>query len=318
MGTSSTARLCAWLDLIRVFNIPIPLAGMLVGASAATSSFPRIWPVLAIAATLGCAAIQCFNDHEDRAVDVQNAAFRPIPSGRLGASEVLVAGQLLILVWALISLYFSAAAAGIVVIICLLTRWYSRVKKVSLGHHLLLPAALGLTPAYGSVMVSGEVHVLAYFAGLSIFLIDVNMNIVGAFKDIWDASARERVLPVVWGPRPAIMVALVVGLGGILVQVIPISRGLCGLAPLVPLSLGAALTLRSRLRLFRSPCAARGYAALKSGRLTECLTFPALIAGLLPLRDALLTIGALTCFALFTQTVIHEARLPHHADASRS
>lgn len=303
-----------WLGLIRVFNIPIPLAGMLVGAYSASEQLDEYAPLLVLAALLGCAATQCFNDYEDREVDALNASFRPIPSGGLEAERVIVVGHLLTLGWFVLSLCCERQAALIVVLVYLLTRWYSIAKRRTLAHHLLLPAALGLMPIYGSVMVSATVTELSLYAGLSIFLIDVNMNIVGAFKDLWEGSAHERVLPSVWAPRPAVWFALVCALVGIAVQVAAVHAGLCGPTPLVPLGLGALLTVRSRASLIRKPSAQVGYAALKSGRLTECLTFPALLAGLLPLTQAAWLIGALTFFALLGQSLIPEAELPPEAD----
>jgi 4-hydroxybenzoate polyprenyltransferase len=308
----------SWFELFRVFNIPIPLAGMLVGACGISTGLRDSWLVLAVSACLGCAAIQCFNDYEDRHVDAHNANWRPIPSGRLHAGAVLIAGHLFTALWFLLSLWHSATAAIIVVMVYLLTRWYSRVKRVSLAHHLLLPAALGLMPIYGSLMVHGEVSGLACIAGASICSIDINMNIVGTFKDLWQGAARERVLPVVWGPRPAVVAALLLGLFGILVQMIAVEQGLCGpepLLPLLPLAIGAILTVHSRVQLLRWPSATVGYAALQSGRLTECLCFPALLAGLLPASEALAIIAALTMFALFGQALLPEARLQDGADA---
>nr|WP_255216381.1 UbiA family prenyltransferase [Pseudenhygromyxa sp. WMMC2535] len=287
---------------------------MLVGACAASSQLGELWGVLALASILGCAATQCFNDYEDREVDGQNAAFRPIPSGVLAPHEVLIVGHVLIAIWAGLSLIYSGWAAAIVGFVYLLTRWYSRLKRSSLIHHLLLPAALGLMPIYGSFLATGQVHALAWFAACSIFLIDINMNIIGTFKDLFEGAAHERVLPLVWGSRPAVLTALLVGLLGITVQLLALGLGLCGALPAIPLALGAALTLDSRLRLLRTPNASVGYAALKSGRLTECLTFPALLAGVLPLRLAVFIIAALTLFALFAQTLIPEAELPAGAE----
>jgi hypothetical protein len=44
------------------------------------------------------------------------------------------------------------------------------------------------------------------------------MNIVGSFKDLWDDSVHERVAPVVFGARPAVLIALASSLVGIGVQ----------------------------------------------------------------------------------------------------
>lgn len=306
-------HLGSWLELVRVFNVPIPLAGMLVGAATTPAGLHDAWPSLVLAACLGCGAIQCFNDYEDRHVDQHNASWRPIPSGRLQAEHVRAMGHALMIAWLILSGWRSVWAAAVVALVFLLTRWYSRVKQVSLVHHLLLPAALGLMPIYGALLVYDEVPALAYVAGVSICLIDLNMNIVGTFKDLWRGAMREPVLPVVWGPRPAVIVALVSGLLGILVQMLAVGYER---APLLPLTLGAILTLHSRLRLFFRPSAAVGYAALQSGRLTECLCFPALLPGLMPAAQGFGIIGALTLFALIFQALLPEARLRDGADAT--
>jgi 4-hydroxybenzoate polyprenyltransferase len=304
----------AWFDLTRVYNIPIPLGGMLVGAYCVDST-PGVsaWLLLVVSAISGCAATQAFNDYEDREVDAQNAAFRPLPAGRLQPASVLRGGRLLTLAWAGLAALVDVRAALIVVAVHALTRHYSRIKRHSLVHHLMLPAALGLLPAYGALMVGHALPGLALVAGASIMLIDVNMNIVGAFKDLWEGSARERVLPSVIGARRAVEVALVLGVTGIAIQALAVVRGPCDLAALIPLGLGLGLTLHSRLALRRRPCAAVGYAALQSGRLTECLTFPALIAGLIPTWQAAAILAALTVFALGAQRWIPEAQLPPEA-----
>ena len=84
---------------------------MLVGAFSASVTIGGHGLTLVLAALLGCAATQCFNDYEDREVDALNASFRPIPSGGLSASSVIVGGHLLTLAWALLSLCCAPEAA---------------------------------------------------------------------------------------------------------------------------------------------------------------------------------------------------------------
>lgn len=308
----SNAR--AWFDLIRVYNVPVPLCGMLVGAHAVDPT-PGLgnWLMLIVSATLGCTATQAFNDYEDREVDARNAGFRPLPAGRLRPEAVLRGGWLATLAWALLAGWAEPRAALIVVATFALTRYYSRLKRHSLIHHLMLPAALGLMPAYGALIVGGSVPPLAWLVGVSIVLIDLDMNIVGTFKDLWAGSAHERVLPAVIGARPAVEVALACGVLGIGLQALAPSWGLCGPNSWVPLSLALMLALHSRIALHRRPCAAVGYAALHSGRLTECLAFPASLAGLLSPWHAAAILAALTLIALGAQRLLPEARLPREA-----
>lgn len=304
----------AWFDLIRVYNVPVPLCGMLVGAHVIDPA-PGLgtWLILLVSALLGCTATQAFNDYEDRDVDALTADFRPLPSGRLQPAMVLRGGWLASLAWGLLAWWIEPRAALIVLATFALTRYYSRLKRHSLLHHLLLPAALGLMPAYGALIVGGQVPALAWLVGASIVLIDLDMNIVGAFKDLWVGAARERVLPAVIGARAAVEVALACGVLGLGLQALAPSWGLCRPAIWIPLSLGLALALHSRLALHRRPCAALGYAALQSGRLTECLAFPASLAGLLPGWHAAAILAALTLLALGAQRVLPEARLPREA-----
>ncbi len=307
-------KIRAWIDLVRLFNIPIPLAAMLVGAYAVPAGIGWHAVGLVLCAILGCAATQAFNDYEDRQVDKENASFRPIPSGRLSPREVLVGGYLCTFLFAGVAALMDPWAALVVGGVFLCTRYYSRLKQSSLIHHFALPAALGLLPVLGSLAVHNQVLPLALIAGVSIFLIDINMNVIGAFKDLWDDSVKECVLPVVWGARPAILFALAMGIAGIVLQMAAIPMGFAGGLALLPLALGLILTIHSRLALLRKPCAKVGYMALKSGRLTECLTFPALLLGVLPPLTAIAIIATLTLLALCLQTLIPEAKLPKAAD----
>lgn len=314
-SVSIGARFRAWFDLVRIYNVPIPLCGMLAGFYAAPA--PPSWRLLLViaASLVGAAFTQSFNDYEDRATDKVNAPFRPIPSGRLGALSVLKGGYVLALLLAVVSYLASPLSVLAVVGAFAFTRKYSALKKVTLLHHLMMPAALSLTPVYGSLVMHGKVLPLAWVSAGAIFLGDINMNIVGAFKDLWDTSAKERVLPTVIGARPAIAVALTAGLLGIGSQVAAVAIGWATPTALVPISLACALTIWSRVRLYREPSAKVGYASLQAGRISECFTFPGLIAGVLPIDHALAVILCLVLLALYTQTIIPEAVLPEEASA---
>ncbi len=316
MPVGSTAR--AWFDLVRIFNLPIPLAGMIAGAYSVVPGAGARWrlALVPLVAFLGCAVTQSFNDYEDRDVDAVNAPFRPLPSKRLEPKSVLRGGYLMALLGAGISVAVEPTAAIVVPIVFVLTRLYPIAKKYTLLNHLMMPGALAMTPIYGALIVHGRVPTLAWFASASIFFMDINMNIVGSFKDVWDDSAKERVAPVVLGPRPAVVVALVAGLAGLAIQGAAVALRFASWGPILPLTVATWLTIVSRVRLHREPSAARGYAALQAGRLAECLAFPALVAGVLALDHALSLIAAGVFLALYTQTIIPENVLPEAAAAS--
>lgn len=311
---SRNSKARAWLDLIRIYNLPIPLSGMLAGAYARADVSTWRLVLLIVAATLGCAATQSFNDYEDRDADAVNAGFRPLPSGRLRAASVLLGGHFFALLGAAISVAVEPWSLLAVGGTYLLVRYYPRAKGVTVLNHLMMPAALALTPAYGCLVVHGEVAPIAWLAAGVIFFMDINMNVVGSFKDLWASSAKERVLPLVWGTRPAVLVSLscgLIALGGLAAAV---ASGWLGLGVLVPLIPAAWLTISSRVRLYRHPSAREGYRALQAGRLSECLTFPASAAGVLSLGYGLAVISGCVLFALYTQSIMPEAVLPDEAD----
>lgn len=304
----------SWFDLVRVFNLPIPLSGMLAGAYASPGQPSLRLVALFLAALLGCAVTQSFNDYEDRDVDSVNAPFRPVPAGRLRAKNVLWGGHVFALAGLILSWAVEPLSVVIVAATFLLTRYYPKAKRHTLLNHLMMPAALALTPLYGSLLVHGAVLPLAVVAALSIFFLDINMNVIGSFKDLWDTSARERVLPAVIGPRPAVVLALLSASFGLGLQVVAVGLGLANAGALLPIGFAAILILHSRARLYRHPSPKEGYRALGVGRLSECLSFPALIVGVLPLDHGLALIGAGLLLALYTQTIIPENVLPASAD----
>jgi 4-hydroxybenzoate polyprenyltransferase len=313
---SLAARARAWFDLLRIFNLPIPLAGMIAGAYSTVPEPSARWrlAVVPLVALLGCAVTQSFNDYEDRDVDAVNAPFRPLPAKRLTPGGVLRGGYLMTLLGAAISIAVEHKAALVVPVVFLLTRFYPRMKKITVLNHLFMPGALAMTPIYGALIVHGRLPPLALFAAASIFFMDINMNIVGSFKDLWDDSAQERVAPVVFGARPAVVIALVAGLLGLAVQVAAVALGFAGAGLLLGVAVATTFTVRSRLRLYRAPSAVNGYAALQAGRLAECFSFPAVALGVLPLEHGIPLVASCVFLALYTQTIIPENILPEAAN----
>ena len=309
-----------WLLLIRVFNVPIVYSTFLTGAmivSPRISLFHLLW--LLGAAFLSVAAVQSFNDCEDRETDAINAPFRPIPAGLFSPAFVLFNGWFCALLVCSISLHYSGSAAAVILITFLVVRWYSMFKKITLLHHLLMPLGLALTPIYGSLIVANEVTTLTIYGALSIFFVDINMNIVGCFKDLFDGCAEdERVLPIVIGRRNAILVASFFGLVGLLMPVSAVLGGKCSWLPLLPIGFGLLLHIESRTRLFLKPTAAEGIRALKSGRLTECTAFPCLLFGVRPLGQATMTVLSLVVAAFVLQHLLKEADVPSEKDKPKS
>ena len=115
-GTVSGGRIRAWLELVRLPNLPTvpgdPLAGYAL-ALAATGSRMTVGPGRAIAAAvLFYAAGLVWNDVADRAEDARERPERPLPSGRVSRRAAAVVGA----VWAIMGLvlaWWAGVACGV-------------------------------------------------------------------------------------------------------------------------------------------------------------------------------------------------------------
>ncbi len=106
--TPATSRARAWLELVRIANLPTvastAIAGAAIGTAVATdcatgacwASAPRAawWSLLA--PPLAYLAGMALNDAFDAAIDARERPSRPIPSGRIPRAAAFAAGALLL------------------------------------------------------------------------------------------------------------------------------------------------------------------------------------------------------------------------------
>lgn len=299
-------KFSAVFDLMRIYNFPIPLTAMLAGLFSAPNPPPVRVAVGIFWAFLGCLGCQAWNDYQDVEVDCVNAPHRPIPSGRLSKKEVhrlihfiLLAGLITALIYSWICIPLILAAYG-------LTKIYPSLKRVTVFNHVLMPLSESLAPICGSLLAFGRVMPAAWFSVFLIFFMDLNMNIIGSFKDLQDDSIKEKVLPVVAGPKFAALFSLFCGILALSIGVVPIVLGLVSQWSLLFLGIAAFLTIKSRLMVLNRFDAKTGYQALKEGRLAEVTSYPSLICGIISLPAALFLITAILLFTFYSQNIIPE------------
>ena len=121
-GTVSGGRMRAWLELVRLPNLPTVLGDPLSGyalALASTGGGMTVGPGRAIgAALLFYTAGLVWNDVADRTADARERPERPLPSGRVSHRTAAVVGS----VWALTGLvlaWWAGPACGLTAL-CLL------------------------------------------------------------------------------------------------------------------------------------------------------------------------------------------------------
>ena len=179
-----------------------------------------VWQV-AVAAFLALSAGNGLNDFCDVKIDRINKPERPIPSGRVSRRQALIFS--LILLGGSVQLGYRVnqtaflIVVGVVVILVAYAFW---LKRTPLIGNLVVGGLTALTFIAGGVAkgITREVFPLAIFA----FLFTTAREIVKDIEDLpGDRAQSIATLPLLWGKRRAISIALLLIGAGIVFSPIP-------------------------------------------------------------------------------------------------
>ena len=217
----------AYLELARPINGLIAFISVYLGGMFAVGM--REWVIVtnvdvfmaATAALLLLSAGNVLNDFCDSEIDRINKPRRPIPSGRVSRRSALVFSVILmgLGIWFGFFVNLYTAAITIVVSGCLIL-YAVFLKQTPLFGNLLVGALTGLTFIVGgaSVRTVFGTFVPAMFA----FLFTTAREIIKDIEDIeGDVLNDARTIPVVWGKRNAVLLALIFITAVILFSPIP-------------------------------------------------------------------------------------------------
>ncbi|WP_227379883.1 geranylgeranylglycerol-phosphate geranylgeranyltransferase [Haladaptatus halobius] len=221
---------------------------------------------------LATGAGMAINDYFDRDIDRINNPERPIPRGAVAPRTVLVFSVVLFAVAGVLALMLPLLATGIAVLNLVALVTYTEFFKGLPGVGNLLVSYLGgSTFLFGAAAVgqlSLAVGILFLLAALSTFAREV-------IKDVEDlAGDREEglnTLPIAIGRRPALSIAIVVLLLGMLASPVPYFIGTFGVAYLILVAPAVLVMLYSGYRSFDDP--AGGQSLLKYGMYISAVAF---------------------------------------------
>lgn len=220
-------RVLAFARLVRAGNLLMLGSVVLLGAILADGP-AAVGPgslgntlLVILSAILVAGSGNALNDVFDHQIDLANRPDRPIPSGllskRVGWATWAVGsllGLLLALAVSVEHLGFAAACAGILYL------YSDRLKAMPLVGNLAIALLGGLVVVYGALEagVSAAVWAAAAFA----FSTTLAREIIKDVQDVeGDASAGLRTVPIVWGEKVAILVAVSVLLLTVLASPLP-------------------------------------------------------------------------------------------------
>ncbi len=199
---SVTAGICVFLgELLALGRLP--------SVAQAIYGFLSIFCISATALIL--------NDYFDIETDRINAPSRPLPSGLVSKSEVLILSVVVALLGFLFSFLISPQALAVTIgvwIVGFLYNW--RFKRTGIWGNLFVAFSVGMTFIFGGIAVGNPFEVVVWYLAVTTFLIDLGEEIAADALDVeGDRRTGSRSLAVVWGPERAM--ALAAGIFGLVV-----------------------------------------------------------------------------------------------------
>lgn len=265
-GNAVTSGLLTFIGAF-VAGVGSVSTGLLLDAS------PEIRAAAAVVATvLAVAAGNAINDYFDRDIDAINAPDRPIPRGAVSPAVALAFACVLFAAAVAFALLLPPLAIAIAVVNLLALIAYTELFKGLPGVGNALVAYLGgSTFLFGGAAVGGAldaVGVLFVLAAVATFAREV-------IKDVEDADGdREeglRTLPIVYGERPALVVAAVALGIAVVASPVPYLTGAFGVGYLLVVVPGDLVMVAAARRSFENPT--RGQTWLKYGQLLAAVAF---------------------------------------------
>ena len=254
--------------LVRLFRPELPFSAgvcVILGEIVALGGFPSLPQALLgfLSVFFISASALILNDYFDLEVDRVNAPGRPLPSGAVTPSEVL-------LLTAVVTVLGLSAASLIgwgafvfslaIWLVGVLYNW--RFKQSGLPGNLMVAVSVASTFILGGMAVGRPFDMKVWFFSLIAFLIDLAEEIAGDAMDAEGDTLRgSRSLAILLGKRAALRIAAALFILVVLLAALPFFLGWMGIGYLLAVLATGAWTLYSTAQLVssRTPEAGRGF-----------------------------------------------------------
>lgn len=223
-GSTKASSVSAYLELGRWQNCLIAAAGVLVGALWAGWTRPEQISIAALTALAFTFAANAFNDAADEALDAIAHPTRPVPSGRIAATDAEALGRVALVAGVVLAQFIGVRWLGAlgVLVAGLIIVYTISLKRTGLPGNAVVAVLASLPFVYGAA-AAGNAN-----AGWLLVAIAIPLHLAREIaKDIDDLPGdlgHRRTVPIRWG-LPAARRLIVVALIVFAVQIIPVARG---------------------------------------------------------------------------------------------
>jgi len=207
--------LFAYIRILRPLNFLFVLIAVLFGAYYNISSYPLPYPLLAgIAAALISGGGYVINDYYDYSIDMINRKERVLPSGLIAPAKAKYYGICLFVLGIIISIFLrNPWMIAIAVFNSVLLFIYAmKSKRIHFWGNLLVAFVTASTFIFGSFITNNLRNAL--FVGLCAFFYTMIRELVKDIEDKYgDKSVGAKTLPLLWGDKKTLLLALLFWIG---------------------------------------------------------------------------------------------------------
>lgn len=272
--------------IVTLFRVELPLAAglcVLAGALIATGNTSDPFRLLLgflVGFFLSSAAL-IFNDYFDVESDKINAPHRPVPSGAVTPTEVLLLTVLTTSIGLTAAFLISIPAFMIAILfysIGVIYNW--KAKETGLPGNLLVSSSVAITFIFGGITVGQPWNPMVWFFAAIVFFIDLGEEIASGAMDIeGDKKRKSHSLALTKGKQVAIHIASAFFLLVILISIIPFILHWFGTPYLLMILLMDTIILISTLLLLRSTTPQQGRRYLRGIYLGATISLLAFLIG---------------------------------------
>lgn len=245
-----------FIGLYRLFRFDLSFAAgtcVLLGELLAVGSLPSMQQAVFgfLSVFFISAAALILNDYFDIEMDRINAPQRPLPSGMVTRSDVIILFIFCTLAGSASSMILGIQAFLFVIFVWAVGFMYNwKLKRYGFVGNCFVAFSVGMTFIFGGVAVGRPFEMLVWFMGVVAFLIDLGEEIAADSIDVQgDRESGSRSLAVVLGPERAMRISAGVFSLVIVWSFVPFVFGWMEWPYLLPLTLLDLIIVFSTMKL---------------------------------------------------------------------
>jgi geranylgeranylglycerol-phosphate geranylgeranyltransferase len=255
------------------------IAGELIAAGTSSTSYELLLGFL-VGFFISSSAL-IFNDYFDIESDKINAPERPLPSGTVKPSDVIVLTILTMGLGLAAAVLISIVAFGVAIIFWIIGFLYNwKLKETGLPGNIMVSCSVAITFIFGGIAAGQPWNKIVWFFGAIVFCIDLGEEIAsGAMDEKGDKKRKSKSIAILKGKAYALRLSSGIFAFIIVISVIPFLLNWLGTSYLIMILIMDTIIVFSTVKLLHSKTSKEGRLYLRFIYLGATLSLVVFIIG---------------------------------------